>query len=29
MQKKKQMSSIVPVNKNDYIDVVFEDLTHD
>ena len=23
------MSRIVPVNKNDYIDVVFEDLTHD
>jgi 23S rRNA (uracil1939-C5)-methyltransferase len=29
MQRTKQMSRIVPVNKNDYIDVVFEDLTHD
>ena len=29
MQRKKKMKRTLPVNKNDYIDVVFEDLTHD
>jgi 23S rRNA (uracil1939-C5)-methyltransferase len=28
-QRKKKMTRTLPVNKNDYIDVVFEDLTHD
>jgi 23S rRNA (uracil1939-C5)-methyltransferase len=28
-QRKKKMKRTLPVKKNDYIDVVFEDLTHD
>ncbi len=28
-KRKKRMSRTLPVNKNDYIDVVFKDLTHD
>ena len=28
-KRKKQMKRTLPVNKNDYIDVTFEDLTHD
>jgi 23S rRNA (uracil1939-C5)-methyltransferase len=29
LQRKKKMNRTLPVTKNDYIDVVFEDLTHD